>query len=134
MANFYGTARTNYFKVKDVDAFKAWIETLPSIQLIEKNGEFAFYSICPDSGTFPSSVWDEESEDFVDIDLVLELAKHLTEDSIAVLMEAGAEKVRYINGWAVAVNHKGQIENIWLDDIYSKAEQRFGIKPTRAEY
>jgi len=24
MANYYATARSNYFKVKDADAFKAW--------------------------------------------------------------------------------------------------------------
>jgi len=134
MANFYGTARTNYFKVKDAEAFKAWVEDLPSVVLIEKDGLFGFYSDCPDSGTFPSSRWDDEKEDFVEIDLTAELAEFLTDDTIAVLMEAGAEKKRYISAWAQAVNHKGEVETISLFDIYGMAEERFGIKPTPAEY
>ena len=130
MANFYGTARTNYFKVKDVDAFKEWVSNFPSLTLIENNGLFGFY----DSDGFPSSYWDEELDDYADIDLMAEVAEHLTEDSVAIFMEVGAEKVRYLSGWAAAVNHEGVVEYINLDSIYELAEKRFGIKPTLAEY
>lgn len=134
MANFYGIARTNYFKVKDLDLFNAWLDEIPDLVLIEKDGLVGFYSDCPDSGTFPSSVWNDDANDYIDLDLVQEVAKHLTEDSIAVLMEAGAENKRYISAWAQAVNHNGEVESVSLGDIYDLAEERFGIKPTPAEY
>lgn len=140
MANYCGSARSNYFKVKDVEAFKAWAATISSIGVWEKGEMFAIYSDCPDGGGWPSSKWGkvanedgEVSEDFVDLDLSAELAEHLTEDSIAVLMETGHEKLRYLVGHAIAVNHKGEYESLNIDSIYELAEKRFGIKPTQAE-
>ena len=143
MANFYGTARSNYFQVKDVEKFKAWVESIPSLALIEKQDIlFAIYSDCPDSGCWPSgkyvAEYDEEgavvSEDWQDFDLTGELAEHLKDGEVAVLMEAGAEKLRYISGWAVAVNHLGETVHVSLDGIYDLAFTKFGVRPTDASY
>ena len=135
MANFYGTARTNYFKVKDEEKFKEFVNSMPDLHLIEDGeGRFGFYSESPDSGCFPSSYWDDETDEDIDIDIVGETAEHLAEGEVAIFMEAGAEKCRYINGWATAVNHTGEYVNISLMDIYKLAKEKFGIKPTLAEY
>jgi hypothetical protein len=48
-------------------------------------------------------------------------------------MGAGAEKLRYINGWAEAYNNKGEKRVINLGDIYKLAEE-LGSEITRAEY
>jgi hypothetical protein len=48
-------------------------------------------------------------------------------------MGAGAEKLRYINGWAEAYNNKGEKRAITLGDIYKLAEE-LGSEITRAEY
>jgi hypothetical protein len=62
------------------------------------------------------------------------LSTHLAEGSVAVIVEAGAEKLRYVHGHAVAVNSKGEQLCIGLGDIYEMAEKRFGGEVTRAEY
>lgn len=54
MANWYGTARSNYFRVKDPEAFKAWVNAMPALTLLEKDGKFGFY--VDDSGGFPSFI------------------------------------------------------------------------------
>jgi hypothetical protein len=41
------------------------------------------------------------------LDLFGEVAGHLVEGSVAVFIEVGAEKLRYLTGWAVAVNSSG---------------------------
>jgi len=137
MANFYGTARTNYFKVKDIEAFKDFVNSLSNCTLLEDVGKdeqklFGFYSDC-DSGCFPSS-YNEETDEHEDIDIVEETAKHLAEGEVAVFMEAGGEKCRYISGWATAINDRGDSIYLSLNDIYKMAEDKFGVKPTMAEF
>lgn len=60
-------------------------------------------------------------------DLVRELAEHLPKGQVAVLMEIGAEKLRYLTGVAIAVNHKGRVVEVMLSDIYRKAARSFRI-------
>lgn len=142
MANWYGAARSNYFKVKDAEAFTNWVEAVPSLGYWRKEDMFAVYSDCPDSGGWPSERYerveedgdDDFTEDWVAIDLPNELSAHLAEGQVAVLMEAGAEKLRYISGWAVAVNHEGKTVMVSLSNIYDLAEKAFGVKPTDASY
>ena len=50
-------------------------------------------------------------------------------------MESGAEKLRYIGGWARAVRMRnGRTQNltITLDSIYELVERRWKVKPTQA--
>ncbi|HTE91774.1 MAG TPA: hypothetical protein VK639_22680 [Terriglobales bacterium] len=47
--------------------------------------------------------------------------------------EAGAEKCRYVTGWALAVNSKGETRRVSLQDIYDLAGQ-IGEHVTKAEY
>ncbi|MDP3419508.1 MAG: hypothetical protein U0989_17775 [Azonexus sp.] len=95
---------------------------------------FAIRSDCPDTGCWPSYYFDEDASKEVEIDWATELSVHLAEGQIAVLMESGAEKLRYIAGWALAVNWKGETEHLNLDQIYDLAEKRFGIRPGDASY
>ena len=133
MANYYASARSNYFKVKDAGAFKEWVGSIPDLGVWEKDGMFAIYDNGGDSCGWPSWIVNDEGED-VEIDLAGELAQHPTEDSIAVLIEVGAEKLRYLCGYAVAVNHKGECEDLNLNRIYDLALERWGIAPTEATY
>ena len=134
MANYYGHARSNYFNVKDADAFRTWVSSTDGLAFLEKGNSFAIYSDDGDCGGWPSDRFDEEAQDHVDFDLPIELSKHLQEGSVAVLMEVGAEKMRYLVGYAQAVDSDGQVETISLDDIYMIAEERFGVAPTQATY
>lgn len=196
MANWYGAARSNYFRVKNAENFKAWAYSMSNIILIEQDEKFGFYSDCPDGGAFPSSIneyttvitgqikvgdtlvfestfthqSDEEcdestlkeeaeiyfkalpewvegasltleigdtDQDETEIDWVNILTEHLAEGEVAILMEAGAEKLRYITGWAQAISWDGRVNTVSLDDIYAKAAAEFGVdidSITRAAY
>jgi hypothetical protein len=48
-------------------------------------------------------------------------------------MGAGAEKLRYIHGYAIAFNNKGETRMIHLTDIYKIAEE-LGKDVKKAEY
>lgn len=131
MANYYGSARTNYFRVKNEKAFVAWAEKreLKVVVNPERVGEFVLLPMSED-GSFPS--YDLEAE--AEIDFVQELAAQLAKDSVAVIVEAGAEKLPYLVGRATAVNAKGEVVEVSLNDIYQLATEGFGIEPTRVEY
>ena len=136
MANYVATARSNYFKVKDPEAFKSWVANCPNVGLISKDdGTFAVYSDDPDSGSWPNYRFDEETGDYdEEFDFFAGVAEFLVDGEIAVFMEVGAEKLRYCNGYAIAVHSSGEYEALNLDRIYDFAEQRWGKRPTVAEY
>jgi hypothetical protein len=125
MANWYGTARSNYFRVKDKDAFLKWADSrgLGVFTSEESADLFAIHGGGTDDGSWPS--YDMEGD--TEIDIVVELAPHLPRGQIAVLMEIGAEKLRYLTGVAIAVNHKGRVVDLTLNDIYRKAARSFHV-------
>lgn len=136
MANWYGTARSNYFRVKDRDAFLKWAEKrgLGVFESSEDAGLFAIHSgDSTDGGSWPSYDVEKDTE----VDLVRELAEHLPNGQVAVLVEVGAEKLRYLTGQAIAINAKGRVVEVTLSDIYRKAARGFRVPEsgiTRAEY
>jgi len=134
MSNYYGYARSNYFKVKDKEQFKQLCSNL-NVEMIEKDDKVGFICSEDDCGSLPSSVYDEINEDDVDIDLIDEISNHLVEGEVAVMMESGHEKLCYVTGYAVAVNWKGEEISISLNDIYEKAQKELGGENiSRAEY
>jgi hypothetical protein len=130
MANYFAAARSSYFKVKDPKAFKAWAVS----RSLDAWGEseyadpkvFAIASADPDGAGWPSSVYNEEKDDFEEINFMAELATHLADRQVAILMEAGAEKLRYVNGCAIAVHANGKTAMVSLGDTYSLAKEAFG--------
>ncbi len=136
MANYYAAARTNYFNVKDADAFLAAMKPILGINVSqEENGSFLI--LCNHrSGGWDNWIYDEETDTDEEIDLPAIVAEHLVDDSVAIFMESGAEKMRYIVGQAEAINNKGERVSIGLDNIYVLAE-KLTSKPgeiSRAEY
>ena len=138
MANWYGTSRSNYFRVKDAEAFLKWADErgLGVFKHQHDEGVSAIHGgASAEDGSWPS--YDMEEEEDEDIDLIDELAAHLYEDQIAVLMEIGAEKLRYLTGVAIAFNSKGATVELILSDVFRTAAQTFhGPESTitRAEY
>lgn len=129
MANWCGESRSNYFRVKDAEAFKAAMSAF-DVKVWDKDDFFALGAGRCSDGDWPS--YDAEAdEDFDFADIV---SKHLADGEIAVFMTIGAEKIRYLTGYAVAFNNKGERESLSLDRIYDFVEQRWGVQPTRAEY
>ena len=138
MANYYGSARTNYFRVKDVDAFNKWIEQFSGLEKIVHETQ-GTVGVLFDDGV-PNCRWETEKDADgnehdvdVEVDFMEELAAHLADNEVAILQEAGAEKLRYINGYAIAINNKKEVRSINLDGIYDLAKE-LGSNITKAEY
>jgi len=112
--------------VKDKVAFLKWADgrALGVFKNEENTDLFAIYGgESTDDGSWPS--YDVEGD--TEIDLVTELAQHLPKGQIAVLLEIGAEKLRYLTGMAIAVNHEGRVVELTLSDIYRKATRAFRV-------
>ena len=133
MANYSCASRTNYFRVKDEPAFRAWAKHR-GLEVAKGEAKHpGHFTLLPDQsgdGSFPTYDLEQDEE----IDFIAELAEHLAADSVAVMLETGAEKLRYLIGYAVAVNAKGEQVHVTLDAIYPLAAHAFGLpEPTRAE-
>jgi len=124
MPQLYGWSKSNYFRVKDDAAFEAWCES-GSIRF-EKlpNGEYCMF------GNRDDHLWnfepplddnEEEMDNEEEIDFPKELARHLHDDYVAVLLGATREGP-YMRGWASAVNSKGEERTLALDEIYERAK------------
>ena len=122
MANFYGSCRTNYFTVKDNEAFEEAMSEISGIEVITEGDKYGLLGDDPDGGTWPGWIWDDEGNE-TEIDITEIVANHLIDGEVAIFMECGAEKLRYIVGCAVAVNNKGEVRAIGLQDIYKMAKE-----------
>lgn len=145
MATWTGSARTNYFRVNDEVAFREWAGKL-GLQVIESDDPKPDPErLLPDEGKlvglleingegWPSFSYDEDTDEETEIDMAEEISGFLKEDEVAVIQEVGAEKLRYITGFSMAVNHKGEILYVGLDQIYKKIEDAGWPKPTDVSY
>jgi hypothetical protein len=126
MANYYATTRSNYFRVKDADTFKAWCKERCLewwTKTIDGIGEC--YAITADTGDccgWPSYDIDNDCE----MDCADELSEHLDPRDIAILFEIGSEKLRYLVGRATAIHADGSTVSVSLNDIYQEAVREFG--------
>jgi hypothetical protein len=157
MADWYGSGRSNYFKVTDEEKFKElcqlWgIEAITGerkvitdrceaclngkpdaeckeyvkVMVGECKGKEEIQRLHgflgnTDSGGLPSFREDDETGTEYDFDdFLTELAPIIKENWIAIMEECGAEKLRYITGFAIAINSKGKKESVDLSDIYEK--------------
>lgn len=125
MSQYTGFARTNDFRVKDRAAFdKAIAESLADIDVNDAAGEGVdpalVYLICNEEGGWPSWAIGEDA-DGNDIDIEVDIAslvgEHLAPDSVAILQEVGYEKMRYLVGYAIAVDCHGSQQTVSIDDM-----------------
>lgn len=131
MANWYGTARSNYFKVNDEAEFRKALEGV-DIQIRCEGGVVSLFGD-GDSGGWPSGRWDENDEEFVEVDLCGIIQEHIAPGDCAILMEVGAEKMCYLTGRAVAVT-AAEVSIVSLDDIYAVAAKMTDSPVSVAEY
>ncbi len=124
MANYEGVARSNYFQVLDVDAFRTWAKNL-DLEVITDDDEPNAVGLIShtEDGTWPAC----DLETMEDIDFGRLLAQHLAPEQIAILMEIGHERMCYLGGYAVAINSEGREVSISLYDIYELARKKFRV-------
>lgn len=115
MANYCCTIRTNYFHVKDEDAFRKMMEQVygceDSVDLWEEkdskgNTVFSFGIYGGISGLRDPE--DEDEDDDIAYDRFIDRLQQLVADDDAIIIvEAGNEKLRYVVGSATIITSKG---------------------------
>jgi hypothetical protein len=133
VANYEAQTRSNYFKVKNAEKFKAFCQRY-NLEVItdEKPKKECKYGFMVD-GSIPSGRCNAKG-DWIESDFLQELSVHLVKGEVAVVMEIGSERMRYLNGYACAVNWNGRRHEVSLTDIYKWVKDTFGIEPSPAEY
>lgn len=129
MANWYGTARSNYVRVKDVQAAREALEKFDNqVHIHPQKPDYLMVSGGSDSGGFNTSTWGEDDED-IELDWREWAIAHLCEGQVLWLVEAGAEKLRYVSAWAAAFTADGREAWVNLDSAICQAMQSVGIDP-----
>ena len=143
MANYYCAARSNYFKIGRPKDFMEWISNIPDVVFETKEKQTndpkdlvgMVYADNTDGAGWPTYRYDTETDEEEEIDFFFELSQFLAPGEVAVFMETGAEKLRYLTGYACAVNDKGQYLDVNINDIYQKIADEWGIQEiSTAEY
>ena len=131
MSNYMPHCRSNHFRVTNPAAFLIWAENLDLTvnvqhQALDDENPVELAMIHPNErtteGHWPSDYYEDDEGVEHDRDWMLELSTHLADNEVAVLMEAGHEKLRYVCGYAVAIRNNGDMIVVSLNDIYEKAK------------
>jgi len=130
MSSFH--CRSNYFQVKDSEAFLHMMEGFPEVE-VRDAGERGFMLLGKSNDGWATSWHDPDVEDAEGEDEDAEtihvwemVAEHLVDDEVAIFLEVGHERLRYLSGIAYAVNNKGEQRSISLNNIYQLAEELGG--------
>ncbi len=135
MANWYRSARSNYFRVKDIDAFRKLCKLWNITPITDEKNPPRVGFLCENNnGGLPNYRYEdsESGEEFDFDDFLSELSALLMDDEVAVMVETGAEKLCYVTGCAIAINSKGDKCSVSLDEIYERAKA-IGKNITKAE-
>ena len=132
MANFYGSGRSNYVSIKPKMREK-FIELCGDFELrfIEREDKVGFFSDTEDGGF--GGYFEDEDGITTSRDALHEFSELLEKGEVLIFITVGSEKMRYICGYALAINSKGEMVDVSLDDIYKKAKS-LGKNITTAEY
>jgi len=136
MANYYASCRSNYFKVKDEVQFRNWIEDF-DVEVItdEVNGEVLLGFISTEEfGTIPYIEEDKDEGIMENRFLVEEISDYLKDGETVVIQEVGSEKMRFLNGYSIAIHSNGDFINLSLNEIYGMAMKKFGGNITECRW
>jgi hypothetical protein len=127
MANYYGAARSNYVHIDNMPGLEKALAPF-DIKIspeLEDNTLFCLYSTDPDRGGWPGTAYTDDHEE-IEFSIEESVMPYVREGECFVAMEAGAEKLRYITGYASAYVRRGdsiESTDISLDDIYRQARE-----------
>jgi hypothetical protein len=125
MTNYSAITRSNFFRVRDPNAFQLWCKKRDiDYETHNRNELGACFAISASDVTAGWPFYDADTDK--DIDFYGELAPHLDERDVAVLLEVGFEGSRYLRGFARAIHADGRILYLDLCDIYERARLTFG--------
>lgn len=144
MANYECATRTNYFHVKNADAFREFMQRVVSdegtVGLWEEKDQSSnpiFGFGCYGSIIGVRSQNADDEDDDLDYDVFVdELAKHVAIDDAAIIFESGHEKLRYLTGTAIVVT-RNERKYIDVEDIAATEAAKILCNPewkTRTSY
>ena len=120
MADYYCKSRTNYFKVKKVNDFKAELGRYSAgeggIDIWEEKGLIGL-------GSYGSmtTLYDPDTDDWTEIFGILQ--DHMEDGEAVILVESGNEKLRYVTGYAWVIT-KDDVKFIdVIDQAIQEAQQ-----------
>lgn len=113
MSTYVARARTNVFTVLDLDLFKQAMK--PFDVQVHTNPEGKAYVVAYDG--WPNTRWNEDENDWDEVDVSDIIAAHLPPGEVCIITEVGNEAMRYLSGWAVAVNAAGDKVEVDLASI-----------------
>ena len=120
MANFYSQGRTNYFTVTDGKSFETAVHNMnegaSSPIELHGGGDNTYCLLFPEG--VPAWVYNEDTGEDYQFEMEDFIRGYLADGSVCIIMETGAENMRYLSGWSVAFNNKGERKAVSLDDIY----------------
>ena len=129
MANYECVTRSNYFRVKDPEAFRKFMSRVygsDKVNLWEKKDKedrlvFGFGLFGEISGYKAEEADDDDDlEEYTDYDVFLDgLQQHVAADDAVIIVEGGNKKLRYIIGGAVVVTRRA-IEYFDVTNIATK--------------
>jgi hypothetical protein len=123
MANYESRGRTNYFRVRNQRKFREWCKRYEFELITQGKGRDKLFGFIVDEERgLPSSYFDEASGEDVECDPLDEMADHLAPGHVGIYIEIGNEKMTYINGFAWAVNSKGDTASVNLFEIMERAK------------
>jgi len=151
MANYYGSGRSNYVAVTDLEKVKK-LASLYGCEVSESSDDPSLICLLSNTEEGDTRSWvfvsDEEipiikevfpklkvsDEDNFELpDFMKSMSKYLKNGHVFIWMSCGQEKLRYLNGYACAINNKGRRKQISIYDIYKLAKP-LGKHITAAEY
>jgi hypothetical protein len=147
MANYYATSRTNYVEVIDPVAF-ADMAKRNHLEMLIEGDKCGLAPNVNSDGCWPSefvgfsSEIGEGEDEPADVEFTFEehVMPLVKEGQVLVTISAGAEKLRYVSGYATAFIRQGDDVkgvSVSLNEIYGKAALAFGVPVTAitaAEY
>lgn len=133
MANYYPWVRSNYFQVKDPAVFESFCKKW-DVELIRGGKDDSLFGFLGNGEMgLPFCYYDAEKNDTVEGTFMDDLAGHLVDGWVAIVREIGYEKMRYLVGYTVAINSRGESIEVSLDQIYEDAKP-LGKHITACEY
>lgn len=130
MADWNGTARTNYFKALDIEGLRKSLEPF-EVNIHEHHEDPSYVMLSPmtDDGGFATLALDEEDEE-IEFAFETHVMPFAQEGEVVVLQECGAEKLHYVTGFADAFIREGdQVRSVGIsmNSIYTLAATEFGV-------
>lgn len=128
MVDYYSIGRTNYFAVKNIEIFKQDLESLreylnSGFEIIEDQKEDQIVFCLTFEDGIPSYYYNAETGEEFDVEFTDILSTHLADDWVCIIMETGSESLRFLSGYSVAFNNKGEQKYVALESIYDLSKE-----------